>query len=484
MPRPINILFVSSEARPLIKTGGLADVSSSLPAALRDLGLDCRLLLPGYPSVLERCIALTPVANIAAPADTPVQLLLGQMPDTHVPVYVLDAPHAFQRPGGPYQDASGAEHPDNAERFALLSRIAAQLCDPHSALAKQTHWHPDCLHCNDWQTGLAPAYLHYAGRPIPSLTTIHNLAFQGVYAPDILPRLGLPAESFAIHGLEYYGSIAFLKAGLFYSDWITTVSPTYALEIQDDRLGMGMQGLLQQRSHQLTGILNGIDTADWNPSSDLHLAHNYTYRGMAGKRRSKTALQAELGLNKDAAAPLFGIVSRLTHQKGLDWVVQAVDGILAQGGQLAILGTGEPELEARFKQLAQQHPHSVAAFIGYDEGLSHRIEAGADIFLMPSRFEPCGLNQMYSQRYGTLPLVRTTGGLADSVTDGKDGFSFAGDTAHALWLSIERALAAYHDPKAWRRMQQTAMRKDMSWENSAREYVALYTQLIAATHSS
>lgn len=481
MPRPSNILFASSEARPLIKTGGLADVSSSLPAALRDLGLDCRLLLPGYPAVLERCLSLTPVADIAAPADTPTRLLLGQMPDTRVPVYVLDAPHAFRRPGGPYQDLSGADHPDNAERFALLSRIAAQLCDPHSDLAKQVHWHPDCLHCNDWQTGLAPAYLHYAGRPTPSLITIHNLAFQGVYAPDVLPSLDLPAESFSLHGLEYYGNIAFLKAGLFYSDWITTVSPTYALEIQGDLLGMGMQGLLQQRSHQLTGILNGIDAADWNPSSDLHLAHSYTYRSLAGKRRNKAALQAELGLNENAEAPLFGIVSRLTHQKGLDWVSQVTAGILAQGGQLAILGTGEPALEAGFKQLAQQHPRSVAAFIGYDEGLSHRIEAGADLFLMPSRFEPCGLNQMYSQRYGALPIVRATGGLADSVTDGKDGFSFEGDSAHALWLSIERALAIYHEPKAWRRMQQNAMRKDMSWENSARTYAALYTQLVATT---
>ncbi len=475
MLRPLKILFATSEVRPLIKTGGLADVSSSLPAALRDLGLDCRLLIPGYPAVMERCGTLSPVADLPDTLLGPARLLIGTMPDTGVPVYVLDAPLAYQRPGGPYLDTSGKDHTDNAERFALLSQVAAQLCGPNSPL----NWRPDCLHCHDWQTGLAPAYLHFAGRPVPSLTTIHNLAFQGVYSPSLLARLGLPAESFAIHGLEYYGSLSFLKAGLYYSDWITTVSPRYALEIQSEPLGMGMQGLLQQRSHQLTGILNGIDTADWNPSSDLHLAHNFNYRAMAGKRRCKTALQAELGLTQSAEAPLFGVVSRLTHQKGLDWILQIAQGILARGGQIAILGTGEPLLETGFKQLAEQHPQHVAAFIGYDEGLSHRIEAGTDLFLMPSRFEPCGLNQMYSQRYGTLPIVRETGGLADSVTDGVDGFSFIGDTAHALWTTVERALAAWHDRAHWRRLQQTAMRKDTSWEKSAREYAALYEQLVA-----
>ncbi len=475
MLRPLKILFVTSEVRPLIKTGGLADVSSSLPAALRDLGLDCRILVPGYPAVLEHCGTLTLVATLPTTLLGPARLLAGHMPDTHTPVYVLDAPQAYQRAGGPYLNTDGKDHADNAQRFALLSQVAAQLCGPDNAL----NWQPDCLHVNDWQTGLAPAYLHFAGHPVPSLITIHNLAFQGVYEAALLSILGLPSESFAVHGLEYYGDLSFLKAGLFYSDWITTVSPRYALEIQNEALGMGMQGLLQQRNHHLTGILNGIDTADWNPGSDLHLTHNFTYRATAGKRRCKAALQAELGLAQSADAPLFGVVSRLTHQKGLDWVLQIAQGILTQGGQIAILGTGEPLLEAGFRQLANQHPKQVAAFIGYDEGLSHRIEAGADLFLMPSRFEPCGLNQMYSQRYGTLPVVRDTGGLADSVSDGVDGFSFTGETAHALWLTVERALAAYHDRPLWRRLQQTAMRKDSSWEKSAREYAALYAQLIA-----
>lgn len=479
MLRPLKILFATSEVRPLVKTGGLADVSSSLPAALRDLGLDCRLLIPGYPAVLAQCGNLTPIADLPGTLLGPARLLAGVVPDARIPVYVLDAPLAYQRPGGPYQNAQGQDYVDNAERFALLSQVAAQLCGPQSPI----DWRPDCLHCHDWQTALAPAYLHFAGRPVPSLITIHNLAFQGVYDPSILGRLGLPAESFTINGLEYYGNLSFLKAGLYYSDWITTVSPRYALEIQAEPLGMGMQGLLKQRSHQLTGILNGIDTADWNPSSDLYLAHNFTYRAMAGKRRCKAALQTELGLTKSADAPLFGVVSRLTYQKGLDWILQVAQGILAQGGQIAILGTGEALLEAGFKQLASEHPQQVAAFIGYDEGLSHRIEAGADLFLMPSRFEPCGLNQMYSQRYGTLPIVRETGGLADSVTDGVDGFSFIGDTAHALWLTVERALGAYHDRPLWRHLQQTAMRKDASWEKSAREYAALYEQLTASAHA-
>lgn len=475
MLRPLQILFATSEVRPLVKTGGLADVSSSLPAALRELGLDCRLLTPGYPAVLQKAINLQPVAEFHDLPGGYVRVLQGRMPDTDVPVYVADAPQAFDRPGGPYQDAQGLEHADNAQRFALFSQLAARLCQPHNPLG----WQPDLLHGNDWQTGLAPAYLHFAGRPVPSLMTIHNLAFQGVYPPTMLGPLGLPTESFGIDGVEYYGNLSFLKAGLYYSQWINTVSPSYALEIQGDELGMGMQGLLQQRQHQLSGIINGIDTSDWNPASDLYLKHNFSYRSLAGKKRCKAELQSELGLAVNAAAPLFGVVSRLTHQKGLDWVQQVAPGILARGGQLVILGTGEPGIEAGFTQLVATHPGQVAAFIGYDEGLSHRIEAGVDLFLMPSRFEPCGLNQMYSQRYGTLPIVRATGGLRDTVTEGVDGFSFDGDTAHLLWLTIERALEAYADAPHWKALQKTAMRKDFSWEKSALEYVALYEQLAA-----
>jgi len=471
-----TVLFATSEARPLIKTGGLADVSGALPAALHDIGIDCRLLLPGYHPVLAAIGDAREVARfegLAGFADS--RLLLGTMPGSDVPVYVVDAPAYYQRDGGPYRDAEGIDHADNALRFGLLSRVAALLCGPDSPL----DWRPELLHCNDWQTGLAPAYLHFAGRPVPSLITIHNLAFQGIFPLATAPALGLPPESLHIEGAEYYGSLSFLKAALYYADWISTVSPSYAAEIQGEPLGMGMQGLLTARKEHLTGILNGIDTADWNPSSDLHLAAEYSSRAPSGKRRCKQALQADLNLEADPAAPLFGVVSRLTHQKGLDWIVQVAPGILDRGGQLAILGTGEKDVEEAVRELAASHPGRIAATIGYDEGLSHRIEAGADIFLMPSRFEPCGLNQMYSLRYGAVPVVHATGGLRDTVEDNVNGFVFTDPSAHGLWLAIERALAVWADKPAWKRLMQAGMTRDFSWEKSAREYQRLYQRVLA-----
>ncbi|MFZ5483750.1 MAG: glycogen synthase GlgA [Pseudomonadota bacterium] len=468
----MKVLFATSEARPLIKTGGLADVSGALPTALRELGIDCRLLLPGYPQVLA---GLPEAIEVARVDDTvEARLLLAHLPGAEVPVYVLDAPAYFQREGGPYQDSQGHEHADNPQRFALLSRVAARLCATDSPL----EWRPDLLHCNDWQTGLAPAFLHFAGKPVPSLMTIHNLAFQGIYPPAMTALVGLPDAAFQIAGAEYYGNLSFLKAGLFYTDWITTVSPSYAEEIQHPPLGMGMQGLLSDRRERLTGILNGIDTADWNPSSDLHLPCEYSSRAPSGKKRCKQALQSDLNLDVQAEAPLFGVVSRLTHQKGLDWILQVAPGILDRGGQIALLGTGEKEVEAALRDLADQHPGRVSVTIGYDEGLSHRIEAGADLFLMPSRFEPCGLNQMYSLRYGTVPLVHATGGLKDTVEDGVNGFVFTDPSAHGLWGAVERALAAYPDKPAWKKLMQAGMTRDFSWERSAREYVAVYRRLV------
>lgn len=477
MLAPLNILLVTSEARPLVKTGGLADVSSALPAALRELGIDCRLLMPGYPRVMQQCQNLREIGHLdGLPGPSEARLWHGTMPDTGVPVYVLDIPAAYDRPSGPYQDATGTDYADNDWRFACLAHAAMQLCLPKS----QLDWHPNLVHCNDWQTALTPAYLHFAGRPAASLMTIHNLAFQGVYPPSSVATTGLPADSFAIEGVEYYGRFSFLKAGLYYADWITTVSPTYAEEIQHEPLGMGMQGLLSLRNRQLSGILNGIDTSDWNPMSDLHLPHNFSQRAIAGKRKTKIALQRELGLEIRAEAPLFAMISRLTYQKGVDWALQVAPGILAQGGQIAILGAGEKEYETALRALAAAHPGKVATIIGYDESLSHRIEAGADLFLMASRFEPCGLNQMYSQRYGTLPIVHATGGLSDTVHAGIDGFSFNEPTAHAFWLAIEQALEAYRDPPRWRKLQKNAMRKDFTWEKSAREYRALYQRLVAS----
>jgi starch synthase len=471
-----SILFATSEARPLIKTGGLADVSGALPNALKHIGIDCRILLPGYRQVMAALPDLRQVAYFhELPNFGNVTLRQGTLPGSEVPVYVIDSPWHYQRDGGPYQDATGLDFPDNAWRFGLLSRIAALLASPESPL----DWRPDLLHGNDWQTGLAPAYLHYAGHSTPTVMTIHNLAHQGIFPPEMVEELGLPPESFDISGVEYYGNLSFLKAGLYFADWITTVSPSYAHEIQHAHLGMGMQGLLFERRHSLTGIINGIDTADWDPANDPHLRHPYSARATAGKKQCKQALQEEMGLTVDPHAPLFGVVSRLANQKGLDWILAVAPGILDRGGQLVVLGTGEKPIEKALRKLAQSRPGQMAAFIGYDEALSHRIEAGIDIFLMPSRFEPCGLNQMYSLRYGSVPVVHATGGLKDTVADGVTGFVYHKANAHNLWLTIERALALFADKPAWRKMMLAGMQQDFSWENSARQYAELYGRLLA-----
>lgn len=475
-----TVLFATSEARPLIKTGGLADVSGALPAALRTLGEDCRILLPAYRGVLE---SLRDVVEVWHFRDFyrfgAMRLHLGRMPDSGVPVYVLDSPAHFAREGGPYQDASGCDYADNAWRFALLSRIAAWLAGPDSGL----DWRPEVLHCNDWQTGLAPAYLalapEWAGRPhAATLMTIHNLAYQGVFPPALVTALGLPAHSFRVEGVEFYGMFSFLKAGLYYADWLSTVSPSYAEEIQQPATGVGMHGLLRTRRERLTGILNGIDTRDWDPQTDPHLPCRYSARNLQGKAECKRLLQADLNLEPRLQAPLFGVIARLTYQKGLDWVLQVAPGILDRGGQIVLLGTGEAGLEAAWREFARLHPGRVSVTIGYDEGLSHRIEAGCDFFLMPSRFEPCGLNQMYSLRYGTVPIVHATGGLKDTVEHGVTGFVFDHPSAHALWLAIEAGLAAYAEAKVWRRMIQAGMQRDFSWEKSARAYQDLYRTLI------
>lgn len=470
----MKILFATSEVAPLVKTGGLADVSGALPPALGEIGLDCRVLMPGYPVVLEKLGTAVVVARLSGlPDGMEARLLLGTLPGTEIPLYVLDAPQAFTRAGGPYQDAGGHDFADNALRFAVLSQVAARMAFPGFPM----DWHPDILHCNDWQTGLAPAYLNFLGRPVPSVMTVHNLAYQGIFPPASMEKLGLPADSFSIEGVEYYGNLSFLKAGLYYANRVTTVSPTYAEEIQSAPLGMGMQGLLASRKADLRGILNGIDTSEWNPSSDLHLPGEYSARAPAGKKRCKQKLQEEMDLTQDADVPLFGLIARMTHQKGLDLVLAVADGIVHRGGQLVMLGTGDKALEQAVRATAANHPGKVACFIGYDEGLSHRIEAGSDCFLMPSRFEPCGLNQMYSLRYGTPPIVHATGGLRDTVEDDVTGFVFQEATPHALWLAVDRAMTLYADKAAWKKMMLAGMHKDFSWENSAREYAALYLEL-------
>ncbi len=487
----MRILFVSPEAYPLIKTGGLGDVSGSLPAALRALGADVRLLIPGYSAVLNNLLNSEQIATIdGLPLVGSVTLIQGEMPDTGVPVLAISSPSLYQRSGGPYVDASGREWEDNPLRFGILSRIAALLSCSDTPLA---NWIPDVVHCNDWQSGLTPAFMHFMGagrtefRQAKTMLSIHNLLFQGNYSVDWIGRLGLPPSSYHINGVEYYGQLSFLKAGVFYADVLTTVSPTYAKEIQTEAHGFGMHGLLADREHELHGILNGIDTQEWDPAKDPYLSKNYDGKHLAGKKAVKKALQDRLGLDADVEAPLLGMVSRLTNQKGLDMFLSVAESLLLQRCQIAVLGNGEAALEQSFADLALRHPQQVSATIGYNEPLSHQIMAGADIFIMPSRFEPCGLNQLYGLRYGTPPVVTRTGGLADSVQDSnKDslkngaatGFLMDSIEPHQLLLSIERALAYYRKPKIWRKIQRNGMQLDLSWTHSAKAYLDIYSSLI------
>ncbi|HEY8355320.1 MAG TPA: glycogen synthase GlgA [Methylophilaceae bacterium] len=483
----MRILFVTSEAYPLVKTGGLADVSGSLPSALRNLGTDIRILLPGYPQVMEKAVDLQPLAQLEhLPLVGSAGLLLGSMPDTGVPVMVVDCPALYHRNGGPYVDAEGRDWEDNALRFGILSRVAALLACHDGPVSD---WRPDVVHCNDWQSGLAPAYMRFMpnAASVRSLISVHNLAFQGCFPPEWVERLWLPAESYQMHGLEYHHQLSFLKAGLYYADAISTVSPTYAREIRTSELGFGMDGLLAGRQHDLEGILNGIDLQEWNPATDPHLPINYDARRLRGKLQVKTDLQAQLGLAVSQEAPLLGVVSRLTHQKGLDMLLAVAEPLLRQGCQLALLGSGEHHMEQGFRHFAQAFPGQVSANIGYNEPLSHRIMAGADIFIMPSRFEPCGLNQMYGLRYGTPPVVTHTGGLADTVTDTNEetlalgtanGFVMPAPDAVQLLLTVERALRCFRDRRLWQRIQRNGMRLDLGWKRSARAYLSLYRRLL------
>ena len=469
---------------PWQKTGGLGDIAAALPHALRQAGVDVRVLLPAYPSLL----AAFPEARVAADIPPPGGRLAGARvlqaaTAEGLPLLLLQCPAYYERPGGPYQSPQGGDWPDNALRFALLSRVAALLASDASPLS----WRPEVLHCNDWQSGLGPAYLHYLhGGGTATVMTIHNLAFQGLFPPGVLSELGLPQTAFVMDGVEFYGHLSFLKAGLQFADRITTVSPTYAQEIQQGELGFGLEGLLRHRRADLTGILNGVD-AHWNPATDPYLEKRYDAQHLAAKEANRKVLREELGLDSDPAAPLLGIVSRLTHQKGVDLILAIADELLVPAGeipaQLVVLGNGERPLEAQFHALAARHPGRVAAVIGFDERRAHRIEAGADIFIMPSRFEPCGLNQLYSLRYGTPPVVRATGGLADTVVDCKpetlragtaNGFVFQAADAPSLLAALRRAIEAWHNQRLWRRLQRIGMSADFSWGRAATDYLGVY----------
>lgn len=467
----------------MVKTGGLGDVSAALPAALAALGVDVRILLPGYRQVLEQVPAWREAGCIAASAALPAARLLHSHTAAGVQLYALDCRELYDRPGGPYQDQGGSVWHDNALRFGLLSHAAALLGGEGSPI----QWRPQVVHCNEWQTALAPAYLHYAGGTrAATVQTIHNLAFQGIFGPELVAALGLPPASFSPDGVEYYGKLSFLKAGLQFANAITTVSPRYALEIQSNALGFGLEGLLARRSDCLYGILNGVDTVLWNPATDPLIVRRYSFETLAAKADNKRALRQRLGLAPAPELPLFAVVSRLTAQKGLDWLLEITPRLLALPAQLAILGDGDTELERGFREMAQRHAANMSATIGFSEPLAHQIEAGADVFLMPSRFEPCGMNQMYSQRYGTPPIVRATGGLADTVVDctpatlgdgSASGFVFQQADAAALLATVERAARAWRDTTIWPALQRNGMARDFGWAPSARRYAELYARL-------
>lgn len=479
----LKVLFASSEITPLIKTGGLADVSGALPPALSGLGVDIRVLVPGYPQVMQ---ALKTKGRVAAlpglPGVPPVHLLASKLP-SGLPLLVIDCA-IYDRVGGPYQDAAGRDWPDNELRFGLLSYVAALLSTPASPYP----WVPDLLHCNDWQTGLAPAYLHYVSGPkAKTLITVHNLGYQGVFPTEAATRLGLPPQALSIDGVEYYGSLSFLKGGLRFADRITTVSPTYAEEIQSEPLGMGLQGLLSHRRDVLVGILNGIDTDAWDPESDPYIERYYNAGRLAAKEDNRKALRARMGLEDQADVPLFGTVGRLTEQKGLDVLAEIAPGLVELPAQLVVLGAGDAELQDAFITLARAHPGKIAVQVGFDESLSHQIEAGADLFVMPSRYEPCGLNQLYSQRYGTPPVVHATGGLKDSVVDvtpetlaarTATGFMFSPLSAPNLLAVCRRGAETFRNRRVWRQIQKNGMARDFSWEASAGKYLELYRGLL------
>ncbi|WP_445288924.1 glycogen synthase GlgA [Variovorax atrisoli] len=488
----MRILQVSAELFPLLKTGGLADIAGALPLALTAAGQDARVLLPGFPAIVAGVRDLAPVASFEAPWGEGFGLRLGHIDIDGTPgiaAYVIDAPALYGRPGNPYEDASRQPYGDNHRRFALLGWAAAQL-----AQGLDPQWQPEVVHAHDWHAALAPAYLHFArqsGAPhVGSVFTVHNLAYQGIFAPWHFAELGLPGSAFQMDGLEYHGQISFMKGGLYFADRLTTVSPTYALEIQTPEQGCGLDGLLRQRSAALSGILNAVDDKVWNPAADAALVQGYHTpegRHMAGKARCKSVLQHQLGLAERPDAPLFIVVSRLTEQKGLHLVLGGLDALLAQGGQLALLGSGEAWLEEAFRQRAAAAPQSVAVTIGYNETLAHQMFGAGDVTLVPSLFEPCGLTQMYGLKYGALPLVRRVGGLADTVVDSSledlasgeaTGFVFDRFDAADYARALRRAFALYDRGPDWRRVRGNAMRRPADWATAAAQYIDVYRQSI------
>jgi len=484
----MKVLHVAAEIFPLVKTGGLADVVGALPQALIRQGADVRLLLPGYPAIADAVLHQKTLFEFGPLFGAGrIALRLGQMPYSHVPAYVIDAPYLYRREGSPYQASDGSEWADNLQRFALLGWMAARL----AAGELDPDWIPQVMHAHDWHAAMSCAYVA-AHPPTRAATvyTVHNLAYQGLFPHGDFRLLELPSRYMTHTGLEFHGQLSFMKAGLKYAKRVTTVSPTYAREIATHEFGVGLDGVIRGRGNEVSGVLNGVDGLVWNPADDTALPAHYSTAQMAGKARCKQALQRELGLADRPDAPLFGVVSRLTSQKGLDLVLGALPGLVQRGGQLALQGSGEPGLEAAFREAAKAQPNQVAVRIGYDEAFAHRLIAGVDAILVPSRFEPCGLTQMYGLRYGTLPIVRRVGGLADTVvdataenlrTDRATGFVFDAASVPALDAALQRAAEVYtKDGPTWDKLQRRAMAQDFSWRGAAVQYLDLYRSIISA----
>ena len=481
----MKTLFVSSEVFPLVKTGGLADVAASLPQALCAEGLEVCILLPAYSGTIERLQNARPIDSVVFqdPLLHGARLIEGVLPDSKQRVFLLDMPELFQRSGGPYVDAHSQDWPDNALRFACLCRAACEL-----AMDKIGYqWRADVVHCNDWQTGLIPAWLSLEKTRPATVFTIHNQAYQGIFSRSVFESLNLPNEWWNPEQLEFYGNFSFLKAGLVFADKITTVSPAYAVELLSSEFGCGLEGLLASRANDLSGILNGVDGQIWNPATDLHLPKRYDDSSIGwGKRANKAALQKHFELPAEAKIPLVGLVGRLVYQKGIDLVIDLLADYADRDIQWVILGTGEADYEQALVRLAERYPRHIRVQITYDESLAHRIEAAADIFLMPSRFEPCGLNQMYSLQYGAVPVVRNTGGLADTVIDPENdpkkanGFVFEQADADSLSTVFSRALEMYSRPRKWAALRKRGVMANFSWQNSALRYQQLYQDALAA----
>lgn len=477
----MEVLSVASEVFPLIKTGGLADVAGALPAALKPHGVRMRTLMPGYPVVMQKLRKPQKVGGFNNLFGHPASILA--VDHQGLDLLVLDAPELFDRDGGPYVDRRGLDYTDNFRRFAALSLAAAEI-----AGGLLPSWKPDLVHVHDWQAALTPVYMRFGpAHGMPVVLTIHNIAFQGQFGPEVFPQLALPPEAFSVNFVEYFGDVGFLKGGLQTANAITTVSPSYAQEILTAQFGMGFDGLLTARLSHLSGIVNGIDTDVWNPQTDPHIAANYGPTTLKKREINRKALSEHFGFD-NAPGPIFCVVSRLTWQKGMDVLAEVIDDIVDNGGKLAVLGSGDASLESAFLTAAARHPGRVGMVTGYNEPLSHLMQAGADAILIPSRFEPCGLTQLYGLRYGCVPIVAHTGGLADTIIDANEaalaarvatGFQFSPVSAASLRQALRRAFAAYRQPKVWARLQAQGMKSDVSWDLSAHRYADLYSSLLA-----